>query len=285
MVITKETVEQAYNYACRRICFGDDPHAHLRRPKDQDRFDHGTINLPFRHGIELAIPIELRHNKRDSSHADAGWNFFETEAQRQQTSNWCDRCGNTVFLYDCLHASVALSYNFRFENNRWVRTEIGQLEHDAKQSGDAEAIGKIAMQMETLISTFEPYSGADLICSVPTQEGKDWHLPSELAKQVSTATGKPDVTGWFLFGREKPSITNCSQKEKWDALKSTDFKVNAADGALTNKKVILIDDKYQSGVTLQYVASKLLENGASQVYGLCAVKTMRDDDNDGPPDN
>ena len=285
MAITKETVEQAYNYACKRICFGDDPHAHLRRPKNQDGFDYGTINLPFRHGIEQTMPIQLRHNENDTVHTNAGWNFFVSAEQRHQVSNWCDRCGNTVFLHDCLHASVALGYNFRFEDNGRFRTEIGQLEHDAKQSGDAEAIGKIAMQMETLISTFEPYSSADLICSVPTQEGKDWHLPSEVAKRVSTATGKPDVTGWFLFGREKPSITNCSQKEKWDALENTEFKDNEVDSALKNKTVILIDDKYQSGVTLQYVASKLLERGASQIYGLCAVKTMRDDDNDGPPDN
>ncbi|MBF0334071.1 MAG: nickel-dependent hydrogenase large subunit, partial [Alphaproteobacteria bacterium] len=43
--------------------------------------------------------------------------------------------------------------------------------------------------------------------------------------------------------------------------------------------VILIDDKYQSGVTLQYVASRLYQAGARRVYGLCAVKTMRDTDN------
>ena len=87
MAITKETVEQAYNYACKRICFGDDPHAHLRRPKNQDGFDYGTINLPFRHGIEQTMPIELRHNENDTVHTDAGWNFFLSAEQRHQVSN------------------------------------------------------------------------------------------------------------------------------------------------------------------------------------------------------
>ena len=48
---------------------------------------------------------------------------------------------------------------------------------------------------------------------------------------------------------------------------------------LQGKLIILIDDKYQSGITLQFVASRLLEKGASKVFELCAVKTWRDDDN------
>ena len=285
MAITKETVEQAYNYGCKRICFGDDPHADLRWPKDQNQFNYGTINLPFRHGIELSYPFRLYPSRNNENRPDAGWHYFKDAEDRAKATEWCNRCGNTVFLYDCLHASVALSYNFRFENNSWVRTELGQLEHDAKQNGDAEATNKIAKKMGTFISTFQPYSDADLICGVPAQEGKDWHIPAELAGRISTATGKPDVTDSFLFDHKKPSIRALPLNAKWDGLARTDFKVNSADGALTNKKVILIDDKYQSGVTLQYVASKLLKNGAGQVYGLCAVKTMRDDDKDGPPDN
>jgi predicted amidophosphoribosyltransferase len=43
--------------------------------------------------------------------------------------------------------------------------------------------------------------------------------------------------------------------------------------------VILIDDKYQSGMTIQFVASRLYDAGTAKVYGLCAVKTLRDMDN------
>lgn len=52
-----------------------------------------------------------------------------------------------------------------------------------------------------------------------------------------------------------------------------------AGPSVIGKRVILFDDKYQSGMTLQFVASKLLEAGATDVYGLCAVKTWRDTDN------
>lgn len=43
--------------------------------------------------------------------------------------------------------------------------------------------------------------------------------------------------------------------------------------------VILIDDKYQSGTTINFVASILRGAGAGAIYGLCIVKTARDTDN------
>jgi predicted amidophosphoribosyltransferase len=43
--------------------------------------------------------------------------------------------------------------------------------------------------------------------------------------------------------------------------------------------VILIDDLYQSGITMQYVASRLLQAGAASVLSLTIVKSNRDTDN------
>jgi predicted amidophosphoribosyltransferase len=41
----------------------------------------------------------------------------------------------------------------------------------------------------------------------------------------------------------------------------------------------LIDDKYQSGTTAQFVASHLYQAGAAEVCGLFCIKTWRDTDN------
>ena len=45
------------------------------------------------------------------------------------------------------------------------------------------------------------------------------------------------------------------------------------------RKILLIDDLYQSGITMNYVAMLLLEQGAKKVYGLACEKTCRNDDN------
>ena len=65
--------------------------------------------------------------------------------------------------------------------------------------------------------------------------------------------------------------------EKWAAWDEAQLSFNGAD--ISGKQVVLIDDEYQSGTTMQYIAMKLQEAGAYQVCGLSMVKAMRDKDN------
>ncbi len=141
------------------------------------------------------------------------------------------------------------------------------------------AINKITELMTNTIRDFCPYTKADLICSVPAQRGKDFHLPAELASRISTRVGLPDITPDFSFAEDKPSLKDLTIEEKWDALASVEFLTQDNTVTLQGKSIILVDDKYQSGITLQFVASRLLEKGASKLFVLCAVKTWRDDDN------
>lgn len=278
-LITKESVDAAHDYRGKRICFGNDTFAHLRWPKDQRNYDFGTINLPFRHGVENSIPVTLRHNTRDKDHPDAGWIWFDSAEQRQSVEGWCRQCGDSIFLYDCLSSSLALAYTFRSEGAATTRIEFGAYEYEAKQNGCVTSIEAIAQRMSDLIKFLPPYREANLICGVPKQHGKEFHLPEELAERVATGVGKPDITKHFWFGSHKVSLKNLSINDKWDALENSGFETGYGPNALDGQSAILIDDKYQSGITIQYVASKLQQLGASRVLGLCAVKTWRDDDN------
>ena len=64
-----------------------------------------------------------------------------------------------------------------------------------------------------------------------------------------------------------------SAKEKLDKIDTWGFKI-IEDIDLTHKTVLLMDDMYQSGVTMQYVAMKLKEAGAARVYGIAIVKSL-----------
>ena len=94
---------------------------------------------------------------------------------------------------------------------------------------------------------------------------------------MSTRLGKGDITGYFHFGAEKKSVKSATLDNKWNSWEETQLTFGGID--IIDKKVILIDDKYQSGTTIQYIAMKLQEAGVYQVYGLSMVKTMRDTDN------
>jgi predicted amidophosphoribosyltransferase len=115
-----------------------------------------------------------------------------------------------------------------------------------------------------------------VICAVPPSPDKEWDLPTEIVRLVSEKTDKPNISALVQFGAPKKSIKVTSLAQKWATLEAAELSVNTN---LTGSRVILIDDKYQSGTTAQFVASRLYGADADEVNGLFCVKTWRDTDN------
>ena len=277
MKITKQKVEQMRDYSTRRFCFDGDKNALKRRPKDVENYNHGLIELPFGHGIKHVFPQRLWSSRFTQTHREAVWRSFQSDKERQEAEAWCDTCEQTVFLYDCLDVSIAISFNFVDKPGNY--TVIGQLEHNAKHVQDAGAIQEIINHLTKRIQFFDILKHADFVCGVPKHQGKGFHLPEELARGVATSLQKTDITQHLEFDKSKQNLKGLPYHSKWDALENSSITFLPQKPDLTNSKIILIDDKYQSGVTIQFVASKLQEQGAKEVYGLCAVKTWSDDDN------
>lgn len=120
------------------------------------------------------------------------------------------------------------------------------------------------------------YKECDAVCAVPRSAGKVWDLPEEIAKHVAIKSQKDDISLSVRFLKAKQSVKSLALCDKWAALEAAQLVVNAN---IKGRKIILIDDKYQSGTTLQFIASKLYAAGVSDVLGLSCVKTWRDTDN------
>ena len=269
--ITKEAVEQARAKKPKRICFAT---THAGEPKRVNKGGYvGSFNVPFGDGFQFVFPFGLVLNPNRKYHADSYWKSIKSKSEFDEISNWVDRQGERVFLRDCLYTSVALSHNF---DDNEKRTEVGQLEYLAKQRQDPHSVNKLAECCANLIMDISIYKKADMICAIPPKPGKCFDLPSRIASIVSGMVSKEDITDKFLFDAEKGDIKSKTMDEKWNAWSDAAVKFS---GDLTDKKIILIDDKYQSGTTIQFVAMKLQEAGAHHVLGLSIVKTMRDTDN------
>jgi len=97
---------------------------------------------------------------------------------------------------------------------------------------------------------------------------------------VSAKIGKQDITGGFVFDGIKSSVKKSTFDGKWNVWESAQVSFqNSSAFNVNDKTVVLIDDKYQSGITIQYIAMKLQQAGVHEVYGLSFVKTLRDTDN------
>ena len=269
--ITKEAVDLARSREPKRICFATTHTTALLKYNNPKATVAGRFKVPFGGGLDRLFPWDLYPDK---NRAGSCWRYTKSKDEFGAIKEWMERQGRRVFLRDCLYASIALSLNFE-ENTEDTKTAIGKLEEQAKYHQGMDAVKALAGHCINTIKDFPLYDKADFVCAMPSQN-KDYDLPTAIVSIVSEATQKPDITKCFSFGAEKKSARAASIDEKWDIWENAKLTFN---GDLTGKTIILIDDKYQSGITIQYVAMILQKAGAGRVLGLCMVKTRSNTDN------
>ncbi|MBI5518912.1 MAG: hypothetical protein HY916_02505 [Desulfovibrio sp.] len=239
-----------------------------------------SFNVKFFEGIgtvfEQMTGLRLRKGNQPNNY----YCYLETQEEIQRVQEWEQGQGSRVFLRDCLTCSIALDHNFAPNSNPPAYTPTGQLEHDAKQNQDTQAIAKLVEQLLEAIRTLPPYAAATVIAAVPARKGKDHDLPTVLVSKIVERLGLDDVTGLFIYAGDKGQLKATKYDERWGQLAQAGLGMDKmAYERLRGKSVILIDDKYQSGVTANFVAMVLQQHGAAEVYGLYAVKTWGDRDN------
>ena len=265
--ITKDTVLAAREQKPRRCRFEESSGIQM------------SFSVKFPETIEKIFSadtgFELRYNPQFNNY----YYIIKTNDEFQKIQQWEKKQGPRVFLRDCLSASIALDKNL-VDNKSAQYTHIGYLENCGKNQQDQDAIEELSDIVAHTIKDLPYYKYADLICSVPPGSYKDFDLPSRVTSHVSTKVGKPDVTGGFVFNGQKSPVKTTTLTDKWNVWENAQvsFQNNPAYN-VNDRTVILIDDKYQSGITIQYIAMKLQQAGACEVYGLSFVKTLRDTDN------
>lgn len=269
--IDKNTVLEAHEKEPKRIHFATSHQNALNKNNKGVSFD--TFNIPFGEGFLNLFPWEMFPNRHDRYHCHSFWRSISNDVEYREIEAWITKQKDIVFLRDCLFTSIAIDLNM---SKPGQYTEIGQWENNAKKHQCSESINALISKVLETIAQFKLYNDADFVCAVPAHGVKTFDLPKEIAAGIITCLEKDDLTQHFSMPKPKAKIKTVRYEEKWDQWEQTGLTFNEC---LKDKRVILIDDKYQSGITIQFVASKLLEAGASAVLGLCLVKTLSDDDN------
>jgi hypothetical protein len=270
--ITRENVEAIRaKEGAHRVCFST---THADQPKRSTGNFVGSFTVPFLNSIGRLFLNDTGLNLGPDKFGRY-WLSIREEAQFSRVQNWVTMQGTRVFIRDCLDMSVALDFNFT--DSKVEHTEMGALESRCKNARDGAAINLIVDMMCSSVSDMCGYSSAKFIAAVPARPGKGYDLPSNLASEISKRKGLTDLTRHFSFAGQKSSIKATKIGDKWEKWELAGLSFNHE--LKERPSVILIDDKYQSGITLQYVASRLRAAGAGEIYGLCVVKTLRDTDN------
>ncbi len=263
--ITEEAIRDFVADAnVKRICFSRiQTHALWKTEKGDD-----MITVPFGDSIGLLLKEQTSIVLRKSSKGK----YYKklTPEEYELAKRFVDSYANVVFLRDLLDVSVALSLNF--EPDGETRTHIGQLEKCAKYDNDEKALEELVAIVDDFLGNTPLYANADYLCAMPPSKAGEKNLPVMIIEKLKNFKGK-NVSNSIVWTSKTESLKNAEGAEKLEILKHSGLGI-AEDVDFEGKDIVVLDDLYKSGITLQYVAMKLKEAGAEKVYGLCLVKSF-----------
>jgi predicted amidophosphoribosyltransferase len=154
----------------------------------------------------------------------------------------------------------------RFET---LRSEIGELLYRLKNKGDMSVVPEIVDAAEVLLAAWKP--NVDLIVPVPPSTQRALPPVRIVATEIGKRIGLP-VVNCVSRVRDTPQLKNVfgldERLQLLEGLHAVD--VVAAQG----KRILLFDDLYRSGATMNAITSELLETGkAAEVFAMTITKT------------
>lgn len=226
----------------------------------------GKIKLPFSETIGAILEGKIKSlHLFQSKFEDAGyWKGFESLKEFEECALFVEKYNCIVFLRDCLDLSITLSMNF-IENEH---SEIGELEYQAKFNNSKDAENDLSKILKEWLEELPYYKIADCVCAMPCSNKEVISLPRRMVDKLESFENISENIYWESKTESLKDATTV--EKKLEILEASKLKI---DSNLKGKSVILIDDLYMSGISMQYVAMKLKESGASRVFGLALVKS------------
>jgi hypothetical protein len=230
----------------------------------------GTIKLPFTETIGAILYNKFNTTLFESKFDEQKYYWsIKSEEEYTHFEEFVEEYKNIVFLKDNLDLSLTLSMNYNEKN---VRTEIGELEYQAKfkkNPGAEEALIKICTDW---LECLPFYKHVDCICAMPGTDSDSKSLPRRMVSNLTDFKFE-DISDLVYWKSKTRSVKDAeSVEEKMELLEESGLEI-APNADLKGKTVLLFDDLYMSGISMQYVAMKLKESGAKRVFGLCIVKS------------
>jgi adenine/guanine phosphoribosyltransferase-like PRPP-binding protein len=261
--ITRERFDKLVGQTPKRVRFG---RTHPNALKKAEKGPVGYFNVPFRETISEVFPFQLFSNKFGYSRT------IKTQNEFDEIANWIDANRDVVFVRSLLSICIACCEH-QTENGR---SKIGELEYRAKWQSDGNAVRQLKTVLADTFRRLLSDAKIDSVAAIPSSTPGTQSLPCKLAEALSGEFGLENITDRLSWKGKKGTVKDKEAAEKWPILEAVGLNV---DGDLKGRKILVVDDMYQSGATVHFVASKLQEAGAAEVHCLAVSKSRGDKDN------
>jgi hypothetical protein len=258
------------------------------RPPSEPGSDWSMV-LPFPNTYKNAflsmcrVPVHTHRGKTGKLCLFLRGTADDAEA-REEVRRWVEVVSQPVAMKDHLALSFALDYERICGSPDQEQTDVGRLRFKAKPYGDKPATKENEVAADELVGRclaflkeMTCYKSADCIVAMPPADPtKQYSLPGYIARGIAREWGREDLTNSLRTISPRNPIKGVPLAQKLDTLLGTikvDYKV------FQGRRVVLVDDLYQSGISMNYAGSLLLRAGAHKIFGLACEKTCRNDDN------
>lgn len=255
----------------KRINFASN-HANALRRVEGKKNVIGKLVLPFVESFE-AIAQNILSLDRFLFPSQFGNSFYRqiySEEEYKKLETFINHFKEIVYLRDTLDLSIALSMH---ETEPGKRTLLGEHEFMVKYRSeqldtntDKDAL---VAEMQRCLEEMPYFKDADYICAVPSSKP----FMKEIINELS-GFGFIDISNKVSWQNKSGSLKNVeTADEKLDMIQLWNLQF-AENIDLKGKTILLVDDMYQSGVTMQYIAMRMKESGAKRVFGMALVKSL-----------
>lgn len=150
-----------------------------------------------------------------------------------------------------------------------TRTEIGELMFKLKYRSDKTVVDEIIDSVEALMKTWKP--NVDLIVPVPPSSQRALQPVIVLADALSKRLSIP-LADCVARTRDAPQLKNVYDLDERLRLPEGLHTIDAS--ATRGRRILLFDDLYRSGATMNAITTALYEQGAaSDVFALTITQT------------
>jgi len=150
------------------------------------------------------------------------------------------------------------------------RSEVGELLYQLKYKSDASAVASIVETVAAFVASWKP--GVDLIVPVPPSRPRASQPVLVLADALAKRLNLPCAPSCVTRTRDVPELKNVYDYNERTRLLAGAHTVDKAQ--VQGRKVLLFDDLYRSGATMNAITAALYDDGgAADVFALTITKT------------
>jgi hypothetical protein len=171
------------------------------------------------------------------------------------------------------HQGFALDFHSSYTGADWNRSSVGTLAYRLKYQSDPSSLPGLVAHASDLFETHPEMGLYDIILPVPSSTQRDFEPVLEFCKALSRAFGKPIQPFIFKTRQTKPQkeMQTLSQK------RANVTGAFAIKDYVSGKRVLVVDDLFDSGATLEEITYLLLKSGATSINVLTLTRTIHSD--------